>query len=217
MYRPKQWRRTERKREKLEKKKSWYKTNGNESVIFIPYTQGGRLKKLYEDEIRKSPFKVKVTEKTGRKLKDIIHKKDPFKKTTCERNNCFVCTTGGKGNCTKENITYSITCKENCNQRDIYCGETSYNTFTRGDEHLRKYENKSTNSMLIEHSNIYHNGDRIQYQMDITGYYHHDSTKRQVTEGLHIEQTPRERLMNSKSEWNTPNMPSCSVTRLSER
>ena len=71
--------------------------------------------------------------------------------------------------------------------------------------------------MLAEHSNIYHNGEDVQYQMNVTGNFHHDSTKRQVTEGLLIEQTPRNRLMNSKNEWNTPNMPSCSVTRLNER
>ena len=53
--------------------------------------------------------------------------------------------------------------------------------------------------------------------MDVTGIFHKDATKRQITEGLQIERTPNNRLMNSKTEWNTPSMPACVVTRLSER
>ena len=72
-------------------------------------------------------------------------------------------------------------------------------------------------SMLLEHCNLAHDGRRVKFKMDVTGTYHRDSTKRQISEGLMIEKTPRTRLMNSKSEWNTPNMPQCVVRRLSER
>ena len=78
LHRPKEWERTRRKKELTEKKKSWYKGNGDESVIFVPCTPRGELKKAYEEEIRKSRFKIKVVEQTGTKVKDIIHKKDPF-------------------------------------------------------------------------------------------------------------------------------------------
>ena len=53
--------------------------------------------------------------------------------------------------------------------------------------------------------------------MDVTRTFHTDSTKRQIMEGLEIENTPKNRLMNSKSEWNTPSIPQCVVRRLSER
>ena len=124
---------------------------------------------------------------------------------------------GGKGDCTKENITYTVKCTENCQKNDIYYGETSYNAYTRGKEHLKKYEHNDPKSMLVQHCNIAHEGRRVKFKMDVTGSYHNDSTKRQITEGINIDKIPNNRLMNSKSEWNTPNMPACTITRLSER
>ena len=217
LHRPKEWERVRRKKEQTEKKKSWYKRNGEESVIFVPCTPKGELKKAYEEEIRNSSLKIKVIEQTGTKVKDIIHKKDPFKTGKCNRQDCFVCTTGGKGNCSKDNVNYLISCTEECRQNDLYHGESSYNAYTRGSEHLQKYNNNSNKSMLLDHCNKVHDGRRVNFRMDVTSTFHNDSTKRQIMEGLEIENTPRNRLMNSKSEWNTPNMPQCVVRRLSER
>ena len=112
MHRRKEWERSRRKKEKLEKRKSWYKNNGTESVIFVPFTPGGKLKRAFEEEIKKSKFKIKVVEQTGTKLKDILHRKDPFKQDRCDRADCFVCTTGGKGNCSRENTSFQISCTE---------------------------------------------------------------------------------------------------------
>ena len=78
--------------------------------------------------------------------------------------------------------------------------------------------------MLLKHCKDEHQGEKVKFKMDVSGYHHNnDSTKRQVTEGLEIQHNPDERLMNSKSLWNTPSMPSCIsrihaiLTRLSER
>ena len=122
-----------------------------------------------------------------------------------------------KGNCSRENASYRISCAEECQIKDLYDGETSYNCYTRGGEHLQKYLNNHPKSMLIEHCNIAHNGRRVEFKMDITGTYHRDSTKRQIAEGIMIGNAKKSRCMNSKIEWNTPNMPQCVVRRLSER
>ena len=71
--------------------------------------------------------------------------------------------------------------------------------------------------MMVQHCNVAHDGRRVSFKMDVTGTFYRDSAKRQITEGVQIEKTPNRRLMNSKSEWNTPNMPQCVVRRLSER
>ena len=186
-------------------------------MIFVPCTPEGKLMRAYQEQIKKSGFKIKVVEQSGTKLKDLLHRRDPFKKQNCGHEDCLVCGTGGKGNCRKENITYVISCTEECNEKDLYKGETSYNAYTRGDEHLKKYESNNPKSMLVQHCNIVHDGRRVKFRMDVTGSFHHDTTKRQITEGLQIEETPKNRLMNSKSEWNTPQMPQCVVRRLSER
>ena len=47
-------------------------------MIFVPCTPNAQLKRLYSEEINKSEFNIKVIEKSGTKLKDILHKKDPF-------------------------------------------------------------------------------------------------------------------------------------------
>ena len=61
LNRPKEWNRVGRKKLKEEKKKS-YRSNDNESVIFVSCTPNGGLKKKFEEEIRKSAFKIKVVE-----------------------------------------------------------------------------------------------------------------------------------------------------------
>ena len=54
IHRPKTWRRAERMMEKENKKKIWYKTGGFDSVLFVPTTPERKLKRMYEDAIRRS-------------------------------------------------------------------------------------------------------------------------------------------------------------------
>ena len=184
-------------------------------MIFVPCTPNEQLKKKYEEEIRKSEFKIKVMERSGVKIKDILHKKDPFKKERCNRIDCFVCRSGGKGkgSCNRENIKYRISCTENCGRKDIYQGETAYSAYTRGQEHLKKLNNKDPKSALYNHCQTEHQGNLVQFRMDITGTYHRDSTLRQISEGVAIQKTCPQRLMNTRSEWNSSLIPQCVVKR----
>ena len=215
MHRPKEWKRTERKQEKELKKKTWYKRGGAESVVFIPCTPNEELKRKYETEIKKSGFNIKVIERSGSKIKDILHRKDPFKKEQCNRQNCFVCTSNGKGkrNCNKQNIKYTISCMEECGKKDIYQGETSYSAYTRGQEHIGKFNRRDSNSMLHNHCQNEHHGNIVRFRMDITGTFHQDPTLRQISEGVDIERTNTKRLMNTRSEWNSSQIPQFSVQR----
>ena len=215
LHRSKSWRRNERETEKQEKKKNWYKCGGAESIIFIPCTPKEQLKKEYEREIARSGFRIKVVERSGTKIKDVLHRKDPFKRNQCEREDCFVCRSGGKGKsiCNKENIKYTITCTENCGRKDVYRGETSYSAYTRGKEHLDNYYKRNADSPLHNHCENEHQENRVQFKMDITGTFHRDSTLRQISEGLDIEGTSQKRIMNTKSEWNSSLIPQCTVQR----
>lgn len=215
MHRPKSWRRRERRLEKEEKKRTWYRKGGAESVIFVPCTPNEQLKKKFEQAIRNSSFRIKVVEKSGTKIKDILHRKDPFKKEQCERDDCFVCRSGGKGkgSCNRENIKYRISCSENCRKKDIYQGETSYSAYTRGREHLGALNSKDPKSALHNHCQNEHEGNLVQFRMDITGTFHRDSTLRQISEGVDIQRTSQRRLMNTRSEWNSSLIPECVVRR----
>ena len=70
MYRSKFWKQNERRKQKTQKMKTWYKNNGDfESVFFIDYTEKGELAKECQKTINDIGLKIKVVEKTGRTLK----------------------------------------------------------------------------------------------------------------------------------------------------
>ena len=143
MHRPKEWRKAERIEEKEEKKKTWFKRGGFDSVLFIPTTPDGKLKKMYEEVIRRSGIRMRVVERTGRTLRSQLQTSNPFRNPNCGRDNCFVCTTFGQGNCNTEGITYKIECGSDTNCRENrYKGESSYNAYTRGGEHMANLANR---------------------------------------------------------------------------
>ena len=97
MYRPRTRRKIERVREKRKKRDEWYIKGGYDSVIFVPATPGSELKSIYEKEIDEAGMKIKVTEQSGIPLKRYLQRSNPFKSKKCERDDCLVCTSGGKG------------------------------------------------------------------------------------------------------------------------
>ena len=56
MYRKREWNRNERRKQKEEKGKAWYKEGGKESVLFITATPDSELKELLQKEVDKSTF-----------------------------------------------------------------------------------------------------------------------------------------------------------------
>ena len=118
MYRPRMWHRVERREANKEKRR--YKRSNYDSVLFIPCTPNSQLKHLYQDVIKKSSLKIDVVEKAGRNLKSLLQKSDPFAETKCKRDNCFVCSTGGKGPCSTEGVTYDLECENGCPVKGIY-------------------------------------------------------------------------------------------------
>ena len=74
MYRPKDWKRKEREKEKIKTKVTCHEKDGSESVIFVPATPGSQLQKQYEQQIRSERFRVRVVEKAGESLKGDITK-----------------------------------------------------------------------------------------------------------------------------------------------
>ena len=48
LYRPREWRKLDRAREKRRKREIWYKRGGFDTVIFVPATPGSQLKHRHE-------------------------------------------------------------------------------------------------------------------------------------------------------------------------
>ena len=72
-------------------------------------------------------------------------KSNPLRKGGCGRNDCMVCTKGGKGDCSRSGAGYEISCLE-CPKVKItaeYEGETARNPYSRGLEHGKDLEKES--------------------------------------------------------------------------
>ena len=211
--RPKEWKWKERQEEKQRKKRTWYKKDGFDSVLFIPSTPGGKLKSMYQREISKSGIRIKVVEKTGMTLKGQLQVSNPFKPMQCNRMDCFICTSGGKGNCDTEGVTYRINCLGECNEKNIYRGESADNGYTRGKKHAEDLNAHSTNnSPLWRHCREIHSGEMQEFQMDITGTFRNDPMLRQITEAVQINNEDQRRLMNTRAEWNMTRVPRATIT-----
>ncbi|XP_022810130.1 uncharacterized protein LOC111347144, partial [Stylophora pistillata] len=111
-------------------------------------TPNSRLRKEYQTEIKQQGFNIKVVEKAGIAIKRLLQKSDPFKPRQCGREDCPVCSTGGKGPCDRESVTYEIKCIQ-CNS--VYVGETARSAYTRGKEHTKSLNNKEERSALWKH------------------------------------------------------------------
>ena len=211
--RPKDWRRIERIMSKEKKRREWYKQGGFDTVLFVPSTPKGKLKHMYESEIKKSGVRMKVIEKTGRTLKSQLQTSDPFKVGSCTSVDCFICTTSRKGNCRTESVTYEIECGgQNCMERK-YKGETASNGYTRGHKHITDLAGRNVeNSPLWRHCLEEHGGEVQDFQMAVTGTFRNDTMLRQIAEAVQIENAQPGTLMNNRAEWNMTPVPRSTIT-----
>ena len=161
--------------------------------MFVPYTPGGelarRLREAENDMEKQTGVKLKIVERTGVKIIDLLHKSDPWIGQDCGRQGCLLCRTKiatGKyltQDCHKRCVIYQTWCLT-CERRDkekieegedtdevkkekmkkvqlyTYIGETSRSFYERGLEHLRdKEEMKMDSHMLKHYFEKHHNED----------------------------------------------------------
>ncbi len=234
IYRKRTWNREERRKEKEEKRKKWYERGGTESVLFVTATPDSKLKNELQNEIDRNGYKIKVIEKSGTKVVRTLQRNDPFKKKECRNAaTCMVCTGEKPGACRESGVTYEIKCRgrkeheetgeseanegreegeeERC--RDEYKGETSKNTFTRGKKHQEDLKAKRESSALWKHCAEKHGGRIQEFEMRVVDRVRDDAMKRQILEGIRIEQTSEETRMNGRSEWNGARVPRVTFDR----
>ena len=208
LYRPRDWKRVERAKCRRAKKGEWFKggEQGNETVIFVPATPGGELKRRYQEVIRAAKVKVGVSEVPGANLKKRLQKSDPFKERKCnDSEKCMVCGDGKGGMCRRDGVTYEIMCK-GCDGK--YVGETSRNAFTRGLEHKADLRKKNAKSPLHLHNIEKHDPTSAPgFEMRVTGVFGGDATKRQVRESVLIQKMEEENLINRRDEWRQVKLP----------
>ena len=216
LFRNRNWKKEEREAQKKEKRLNWYKNEGKNgiqytSVLFVPPTPGGILAKQLrkrEEELNKhNSERIKIVEKGGENVENILTKKDPFEKETCKEKMCPLCTGTKKRKifCNTNNVGYRWvcnTCKEDDKTR-VYEGETSRSGRLRGIEHVRALKNKREDSVLYKHQMVEHGGMEADFKLEITGVFS-DALSRQADEAVRISTRKKYELMNSKTEFNHP-------------
>jgi hypothetical protein len=224
MYRSRDWNAKERQLSKSKKKFNWWNTTKSEiqykSVLFVAPTPGGLLAKQLrqrEAELNKNnKERIKIEEKGGLKIKDILGSKNPFQKSKCVQKTCPLCTSSKyietseeeiKIPCNSNNIGYRwtcLTCKEK-NILKVYEGETGRSARIRGAEHVKELEGEKHKSVLFKHKMTDHKNEDVKFQMKITNKFK-DALTRQANEAVRISSVPEANSLNSKSEFNHPPM-----------
>ena len=215
LYRPREWRKVERAKERRTKKGEWFRgaDGKNETVVFVPATPRGELRRRFLQTIKRAKVKVAVAEVPGRSVKRRLQRSDPFRSEKCEDpGRCMVCE-GKKGRCRSTGVTYEVRCKR-CD--DKYIGETARNAYTRGMEHRDGIEKRSKESPFHVHNMEKHGGvseGAAGYEMKVTGVFGGDATKRQVAEAVRIQHA-RGELINRQDEWRQVKLPRIELSLL---
>ena len=89
-----------RKNKKKLKRVAWQRPA--ESVLFLPPTPRAELANMVQEVLKKSRWRIKVIERAGKSVKQLLTKSDPLSTTDCGSEACFVHTTGGTGDCRKQ-------------------------------------------------------------------------------------------------------------------
>ena len=93
MCRESGYERARRRREKERMKEGWFKKNNYEAVLFVPSTPGSQLASQYRQTVSKHKVRIRVVERAGKKMKNILQRNDPLSDKACKDNTCFLCTT----------------------------------------------------------------------------------------------------------------------------
>ena len=89
-----------------------------QGVIFVQHTQHSKLAQNIREKLRMletvGSFKIKIAERIGDNLVDILHKSNCWANEDCSREDCLVCKSSEygakKGSCRRRNVTYETFC-----------------------------------------------------------------------------------------------------------
>ena len=132
------------------------------SVLFVPRSERGtlteRLRKEEEVISCQSGYRVKIVERGGTKLGDMLIRSDPFAGADCRRKDCYQCLTKSITckwiPCWRRNSTYMATCFR-CKEKGVvavYHGETSKSLYTRALQHVEKLKSWDTANFMLKHN-----------------------------------------------------------------
>ena len=150
----------------------------------------------------------------------MLTKSYPWPTTSCNHRACFPCTSADPArpprfSCRTPGIAYRITCLT-CKaegRTSTYEGETGRNGFSRGLEHKSNLRNRSKNSPLVSHMNLFHQGAQPAFRMEVIKTFK-DPLTRQIEEASRIQENAEHPgAMNKRSEWRSTPLPQVGFTQ----
>ena len=195
------------------------------NVLFVPQTPGGGLAlMLRQAEAELSLLcggKVKIVERGGTTMRQILHQTNPWSEDKCDRMKCLPCSSKEEdkpSRCRQRNIVYKTSCKQ-CHEvgKDkMYIGESARTSYERGREHLEDYQNEKEDSHMHKHFVLDHPQDKEmpRFTMKVMKA-HHSALSRQIHEAVLI-QLNEDKVLNSKGQYNRCQLPRLTV-RMGER
>ena len=182
------------------KGKEWYKENGKfEAVMFVEATPKSEYLRNVKKLVTKHKLKIKVVEKAGQTIKQVLQRSDPYQNNTCNRDNCFVCANDIPINCRERGIVYELRCTV-CQNRK-YRGQTGRSEFERVGEHFEGLEGEDPSTPLFRHKELYHPDEEFSVEVKVLAKCFGKPSRRMITEAVLIDELGADETMNNKSEW----------------
>ena len=66
---------------------------------------------MLQEVLQQSKWRVKVVERAGKSVKQLLTNSDPLSTGDCGSAKCFVHSTGGRGDCRKHGVLYRHVCQ----------------------------------------------------------------------------------------------------------
>ena len=157
---------------------------------------------------------MKVIEKAGTQIKQLVQKSDPFRSNKCPDINCFPCKSNNQNkqfNCRKDGIVYTIKCNK-CSAE--YIGESARNANTRGKEHKQDFDTQKDCSVMLRHTQSHHRDDenKPDYTMTVKQIYTNKCMDRQISEAIQINNIPFLDRINTRTEYTQNRIVRASLT-----
>ena len=170
-------------------------------------------------------YRVKIIEKNGMKLENLLVRRDPYSGWDCGRGDCNCCkvkpTSNTKNNCNRMSVLYAARC-ENCREaaseeveddegslRPVgeYIGESGKSLYTRSCAHINNYRLLDPQSFILRHQVKCHPEvqlGRMNFTFSVKSHFP-SAFRRQVAEAVSIQLSINDREtinLNSKLEYN---------------
>ena len=173
------------------------------------------LKKREIELNKNSEMNIRIVERGGTKMKNILVQKNPFPPQKCKINFCPFCNEDqnieispeNKFHCSSHNVGYMIEC-QSCKR--IYHGETSRKASVRAIEHCKQVQKGDDESPLVKHLKLEH-PEGSKFTLKVTGQFY-DALTRQANESVRIQNSAKASL-NSKAEFNGPKIARISLEK----